>query len=892
MNNNIFTEFKRVVNANQSKPAALFKQGQEYLSLSYNELFSRSIKLGNFLFSKGIKAGDKAAILLPNQPDWPISFMAIQYLGAIAVPLDARMSAQDIKQLLSHSQSKILITSEKNYTNIRESLADLKNLLVLQIDSGAARKEINSAEDKDKEPAADFTSYMPAAMFYTSGTTSSPKAVVLSHANILANLASMHKLNIARSDDVVISFLPLFHTYSFMATCLLPLSLGARISYPSGLSSEGLLECIKNTGVSILVGVPEVFAIFHKSIKRKIQTLPFFVRIILGVLSEICWVIRKLTRINLSKLLFFKIHEVFGKDFRFMITGGARLEPKVITDLSKWGFTVLEGYGLTETSPVATFNRPENPKIGSVGMAIPDVQVKVASPNMRGIGEVAIKGQNVMLGYYKTPGEIENPARDGWFFTGDLGYFDKRGFLYLAGRKDEMIVLSSGKKVLPEEIERYYNASPYIKEICVFLPEAKDEEGEARKLMAVVVPDEDYFRKSGKFNIEEQIKWELDNISHRLSTYQRIHGFLISKEKLPRTLLGKIMRHRINAFYLAQLSEVSKKKEEVSGDDVSLLADESIQKIFEYLSGHLNKKVNLDDHLELDLGIDSLGRIELFLELQSAFNIDVPETVAMELFYSSTVRELLLKVRPYLGQGLSAAGGQVLAWSKVMQEDPSEKTLQTVRMQPTRMDKTCAYLFMGAMRVFFKLFFRLKVKGEKYPDKGPYIIIANHSSYLDPLAVICSLPVKTFLSTYFVGFKQILFNPLLKGTVKTARFVPIDMSFDSKNAMQTCAYLVRHSKIICFFPEGGRSPEGKIVKFKGGIGILAKELNVTLVPVYIKGAFEAWSRHKMLPSPSKIEVTVGKSFTCADLPVKTEEEYDAVAEELRQWLIELSRRVC
>jgi long-chain acyl-CoA synthetase len=888
----IFEEFSKTVNTHPEKPAIFFKEDKTYRVLTYNEIYQKVVKLGNLIYPKIKSESENIVILLGNQPEWPIGFLALQYLGGVAVPIDIKLTLPEIRQLIIHSEARIILCSEKLFLELRPYLEDKKDLDILLVDSQEFKRRIEEASSEIKgEGGVSFPDKV-AAMFYTSGTTDLPKAVLLSQKNLLSNAQSLKKLNLVSAQDVFISFLPLHHTYSFMGTCLVPLLLGATISYPASLSSEDLLDCMRETKVSILTGVPQVFMLFHNAIKEKLKRLPFITRGFLTIFIEIFWIVRKFFRINLSKYLLSKLHQAFGNNLRFMVSGGARLEPKVTIDFFKWGFTILEGYGLTETSPVVTINPLQKIKFGSVGRPIPDVELMIINPDNKGIGEVAIKGPNVMLGYYKLPQETERVLKGDWFFSSDLGYLDKDGYLYLVGRIDEIIVLSSGKKVNPEDIEKFYSLSPFIKEICVFVPKEKGLPAEAGQLIALVVPNEDYFRKLNLINIEEKVKWELDNISHRLSSFMRIKGFEICKNALPRTRLGKIMRHKVEEEYIKSITPIKREEEKIIGDeDLMLVSSEFYQKIIKYLYNRFKRMVSLDDHLELDLGLDSLGRMELLLELQKFLNLEFSDSLVDELFYARSIRELFQKIRPYLPRQVGEIKTVELLWPKILEQPLSSGIVKNIRLTPNILDRCIAISFKAFLHCLFSTFFLLKVKGKNnLPDKGPYIIYSNHSSYLDGFVIATLLPLELAINTFFVGFREYFFHPLSKNFVKIARLIPIDTNQRLVEAMQICSFLFKHKKIICFFPEGQRSPEGKIIPFKKGIGILVKELNVPLIPIYIKGAFHAWSRYRRFPRPARIEAVVGKKITYSELLPEEAlkgDTYEVIAKGLEQELKKL-----
>ncbi len=284
---------------------------------------------------------------------------------------------------------------------------------------------------------------------------------MLTHKNIFSNFQSIDKLKLFSDKDNFISILPLHHAFPFTVTLITPLFCRSRVTYASSLRSDELLDLMRETGVTVLAGVPQLFSLFYKNISDKIKNAPFLFRAPILGLIEILWQIRRFSGINLSKMALPKIHRPFGRSLRFFISGGAKLNEEAARFLMKTGFIILEGYGLTETSPGVTFNLLKKQKIGSAGRAIPDVELKINDPDAAGMGEVLIKGPNVMKGYYNRAQETSSVLKDGWFYSGDLGHIDKDGYLYITGRKKEIIVLSSGKNIYPEEIESYYIKSPY-----------------------------------------------------------------------------------------------------------------------------------------------------------------------------------------------------------------------------------------------------------------------------------------------------------------------------------------------------------------------------------------------------------------------------------------------
>ena len=829
----------------------------EYKKYTYAEVAGLSKAAGIYFINQGIKKSDRIALILENGLEWPVFYFGILFSGAIAVPVDPQLTEPEIKNILSDSGAKFVISA----SNSDEIMKNLK----------AAPPDFRFPEVAIEDPAS---------ILYTSGTTASPKGVVLSHRNLSGNHDSVDRLNICSESDNVISLLPLHHAYSFAITLELPLFKGASVTYIRTLKPQEIISAMRETGVTMLIGVPQLFYLFHKGIFEKIKEIPAVFRFFL-------W-----------PLIARKIRRNFGSKLRLFASGGARLEPKIVNDLLRLGFTVLEGYGLTETSPVVTFNFLMKQHPGSVGIPVPGVEIKISNPDRDGIGEVLIKGPNVMQGYYKRPKETEEVIKDGWFHSGDLGFIGADGYLVLTGRQKEVIVLSNGKNIYPDEIEQHYKKSPFIKELCVL---GIFKEGITEELGAVIVPDMEYFRKTGDVNIRENIKWNLEGFSKELSGYKRIISFVIAKEDLPKTRLGKIKRYEVEKAYRDRFNMenpvISSRKPEA--EDLAILNSEAGQKIVKFLTQGKNIKrvIGPGDHLELDLGMDSLSRVELAVGLEKVFDIHIPDNDIMQVF---TVKDVILKINELIqnqarGEKATRIISDDTVWEALLKKDPKDAIKEKIDLLPGPLSKAITFLGDKFLYAVFKLFFNLKIKGEKnIPREGPFILCPNHSSYLDAFVVAASLPYDRAISLFFLGFREYFSKPLIRNMIKLMRVVPVDPAAQLVNAMQASSYIIRHKKSLCIFPEGQRSIDGKIKEFKKGISILAKETNVELIPVYIDGAFKAWSRGKMFTAACPITVIFGSPLSSEHLlkigrAGRIEDDYEAIAVGLREEMLKLTR---
>jgi long-chain acyl-CoA synthetase len=490
-----------------------------------------------------------------------------------------------------------------------------------------------------------------------------------------------------------------------------------------------------------------------------------------------------------------------------------------------------------------------------------------------------------MQGYFKQPDSTTGLIQNGWFYSGDLGFIDKQGYLFLTGREKDVIVLSSGKNIYPEELEEVFlSQSPYIKEMCILGATEKKFGKDIESLYAVIVPDIDYFRKKNEINIKEKIRWEIDNISKKLPSYQHIMGFSIAKEELPRTQLKKIKRYQVRQAYLKERVSLEEGREvALSQEDAKILETALAQKVMNYISKELNKRVYLDSHLEIDLGIDSLSRVELGLELEALLKVKIPADFIEKVF---TVKELignLQRVAP--GKETLEFKEGKKTWSQIIKQTPPDEIINKIRLTSGFLDKLLTFIFKNIFCLIFRVFWLLKIEGKEFiPKEAPYIFCPNHASYLDGFVLFGSIPFNSAINIFFLGHAAIFEHPLVAWTIKLARLISIDPATRLTEAMQACFFALSHKKIICIFSEGSRSISEEIGEFKKGIGILAKELNIPIIPVYIRGSHYSWPRGNRFPRPCPLKVIFGRPIHWQDLG----DDYDTIANGLRAEVLRLA----
>jgi len=662
---------------------------------------------------------------------------------------------------------------------------------------------------------------------------------------------------------------------------MVPLFLGASITYPLSMKGPDMIAAIKGRGVSVVIGVPQLLGLIKNGIMTRISALskplPFFLTKLLALSGAV----RKSLGINLGKLIFRSAHRSFGTRFRFFGSGGAKLDPAVMEGLEALGFTVLEGYGLTETSPVVTFNPVEKRKPGSAGKPLPSVSIRIAHPSDTGEGEIEIRGPMVMKGYYNKPSATAEVMHDGWFRTGDIGRLDHDGYLFVTGRSKEIIVLSSGKNIYPEDVEKMYLSSKLIKELCIT---GIEHQGITDSLHAVIVPDFEYAKQAAISNLYDALKWEINALSGRLPSYMRIQGFTLQKDPLPRTPLGKLRRFMIKA----NQPQPEPEKQNVSAAEETLFSDAIGSKALKAVRATSKKdqEIQADDNLELDLGLDSLSRIELVVALEAALTLKLPEDFMSDIH---TIRELVEKIRRF-SCGPEAAGTERAGWKEIIAVNPQE----TINLAPSESHMLPSRIIYIFLKLILKLLFRFEARGlENLRTSGSFIIAPNHASYLDGFVVVLSLPFSFFRNLYSLGLSHFFAGSLKSWFAKRAHVIPIDSSAYLNRALQTSAYVLRHGRSLCVFPEGGRSADNTLLEFKKGVGILAIEMGIPVVPVYIKGAFEALPRGAAWPKFRKISVTFGTPLSAKDMDFSKKpadmDDYQYFAYLIREKVRELSQ---
>jgi long-chain acyl-CoA synthetase len=549
-------------------------------------------------------------------------------------------------------------------------------------------------------------------------------------------------------------------------------------------------------------------------------------------------VLRRSIGVNIGPFIFRSLHRRVGRSLRTLASGGARLDADVARRLEALGWLVLTGYGLTETSPVVSFNVPETRRLETQGRALNGVELRVDDPSGEGKGEIQVRGLNVFSGYWQDAGATERAfTRDGWFRTGDGGFLDRNGFLHVLGRQLEVIVLSDGKKISPEALERRYEQSPYIREVALLAPEGN--------LLALVVPDEDAIRTRGAMSEQNLLRDELDAVSSALPSWQRIRGYRLLRQSLPRTRLGKLRRHLLPALYAGGFATSPRETTAaVDEDDRRLLHSARTEPLWRWLNERY-PGVTLDSSPQLDLGIDSLGWLSLTTEMEDRFGVLLGSEQLRRVI---TVRELLQAVDDAARASPGGAGAEV-------RTDEAARYLEV----PGPGLRFLGSLIVASVRLLMAGPYRLRVVGrDNLPSDGPFLITPNHCSYLDPLAVAAALPPSLRRRTCWAGWAGKMHKgPVWRIASRSLRVFPVNPDQDLGGAVRLGAQVLTAGDALVWFPEGRRSRDGELQRFRPGIGVLLERMPVPVVPVRIEGTFAAWPPQRRWPRVGLLSVTFG-----------------------------------
>ncbi len=535
------------------------KGNESYESVTYRQFKKDVDSLGTALISLNLK-GKRIALIGENRYEWAVAYMAAVNGTGLVVPLDKELPENEIENLLSRSKANAVIFSagsREHILNISKRVDFIEYYIDMDVEASGQENLLSFgsllAKGGELLAAGDtgFTSAQidPEAMsilLFTSATTDKSKAVMLSHRNICENLMAMCSMLYIGPQDIFLSVLPLHHTYENTCGFLCPLYRGATVAYCEGL--RHILKNLQETKATVMLGVPLIFESIYRRIWDQAAKKPELEKKLkLGL--KISSFLHKLG-IDIARKLFAQVHENFGGNLKLFISGAAGIDPVVAKGFRELGIHFVQGYGLTECSPIVALNRDVDFRDNAAGLPLPGLEIKIDSPGADGIGEIVVRGRSVMMGYYEDQAATARVMKDGWFYTGDLGYMDSSKFVYITGRKKNVIVTKNGKNIYPEEIETLLNRSPYIKESMVY---GKDDEVYGDVVVsATIVPDTEKLqeefpgRQPTPEEVYELIHKEVKSINKGLVIYKYIKDFNLRDEEFAKTTSKKIKRYTEN----------------------------------------------------------------------------------------------------------------------------------------------------------------------------------------------------------------------------------------------------------------------------------------------------------------------------------------------------------
>ena len=837
------------------KIALQMKRDGEWVRYSYRQLYELSRQVAFTLWERGYRKGDRAILFAENQPEWGVAYLAAVQIGVIVVPIDPQTAEEEIFALAKYTEAKAILTSEVCAARLQnpqiQSNTDSASLECLNINHFCQPFEDGQAETSvpaeselpavpDNFPDVDIHPDTVASIIFTMGTTVDARGAMISHRGFIANVIAVSKALPPEDTDRFLSVLPLYHALGFSCNFLMSIYAGTTITYTNSLRPTSILAIMRETKTTVLIGVPRLFQLLYDTIKRYVVQSP------------------EAMEAPLDPETVEEIQAALGGHIRVLVSGGAALPDEVYDRFMEFGLTIYQGYGMTEASPVLSVNPHHKSKRGTVGPEVQGVQLQIINPDEDGIGEIVASSPSLMQGYYRNQAVTEQVIRDGLLYTGDLGYFDEDGYLYLTGRSKDVIVSGAGKNIYPVELEALYRHSPLISEICV-VGMSTDNLFEAAH--AIIVPACNDNQDKGE--IETAIHQHIQERAQDLPTYQHLQTVHFWDSELPKISAAVIDRQRVREMLQEQLSQQTQEASQpdpvkdtpaTDGNKDALkstVAADTPAGVEEVIISELSRlarlpadQIHLNSNLGTELGLDSMARVELLLLLESRLQRSIPD-------------ELLAKIQTV---------GDVTETVKTLQSESTpppidkETSAYIERSESSLISTTLAGLFRFGVWAIYKCYFSIKCNGlENLPREQPYIIAANHSSHLDTLAVLTVLG-KESKRLRVLAAKDYWFSTRFKSwfSGELLKFVPFDRHANFLQGLRISQEVLKQNECLLIYPEGTRSVTGELQPFKPGLGLLAYETGSPIIPTYINGTYHALPKGRNLPRKSRIQVTFGK----------------------------------
>ncbi|MBI3834238.1 MAG: AMP-binding protein [Planctomycetes bacterium] len=848
---NLFAAFVETARRFKNKPMLRVHRGGRWVTYSYGEAFEATGSIVRRFHEAGIKSGDRVAICAENSPEWGLVYLALMRAGITAVPLDPQLPADEVLAAVRFAQTRMICAGTTTFESL-QAATEAEAVPVVKLSDpwipapGAARDA--SSTPVDVRPDA------IASILFTSGTTVNPKCVPLTHRNLLSNATALMASHRLSSSEEFLSVLPMYHAFEFTGGFLVPFLLGATVTYVEQLRGPEIVAAMQATGTTVMLVVPRLLRMFADSIRAAVHSKGVSGRSVYNLMTFAS----EITRKRYACTFFKPIHRNFGGRLRMFVSGGAALDKDLFDFFGMLGLPVYEGYGLTETSPVLSLNPYGAPKSGSVGVPLTNIDLEIRNANADGVGEIWVRGPSVMGGYFNNDQATEEVICDGWFRTGDLGYQNPEGYLFLTGRSKDLIITSAGKNVYPDEVELHYRALPYVREICVFGVPTEGSAGDA--VHSVLSLESNPGIELDRSSIEREVRTAAEQIAAKIPSHQRISVFHFWDRELPKTTTLKAKRGLIRDIIRGERTSpeprssppasISRPENNGEAAEDSNPAWIAIRRIIARQSERNEKLIQPETHLLLDLGIDSIGKIDLIGSVESIFDMHIDEAAASRMARAKDVLSIVGDRSPK-GVGTRAAGG-IRRFLGAATDARSGNGHTPPAILPAR------WFARGAVGAFMHTYLRVRAIGrENVPRTGGFILAANHASHLDSPAILTALAGRR--RVYIAGAEDYFFDTPIKRFAFGRLFdtIPFDRGTDGLMGLRRCSSVLGRGDGLLIFPEGTRTLNGMIQPFKVGAAVLAVEERVPIVPVHIDRSFQLLPKGRRLVRPGAMNVRFG-----------------------------------
>ena len=834
-------------------------------------------------------------ILAENSSLWILAYYAVVGAGATAVPLDVRQEEAEILAIIEETEAGLLLVSP-GFARFAAGLAETGRIRRFQVLDGAWLDSLRAFPPLAESPATMDT---PASIIYTSGTSGRSKGVVLTHGNLINQSWQNIPAIAVDETSILLAILPLNHIFVFVGLICL-LEAGSKAVFIDSLKPARIVAALKDHRITHLAGIPLLFDAFYKGILLKVRSRGRLVNLIFRGLMAAGWRLYRLGGVEASRKLFRHLHAEFAPCQQRFFCGGAKATPATIRGFLALGYDFQEGFGLTETSGGCIINPPTRHRIiGSVGRPFGDTEVRILNPGPDGEGEVAIRSRSIFKEYYRNP-EATAAAKtaDGWFRTGDLGRLDPTGNLSITGRAKDIIVLASGKKISPDELEFHFARSLLAAEVAVV---GAGPAG-AERIHLVAVPPAEKAKKLPPGEAEAALRRDMERLAQALPSYKRPQGITIRTEPLPRTTTRKVRRAELRAWLEAAERQAAAgpaappvrltlaERELMQCDEMAAVVRACRQALGRPLD---EARLSPQTSLYLDLGMDSIMVLEAVNLLETDQRIRLQTD---DVGWIQTLADLLDAVRAAEAAPLEAVAG----WRAVLREVKADWDGIPVRPVIRKLAAWLEPLDYGFIKFIGAVFYRLRAHNvTALPEGGPFILAPNHVSNFDDPAVVGTLPARLRRQAYVIGKREVYGN--IVGRVLSAihRVIPVDRAGDIFQALVSGARVLKNGKVLYLHPEGTRSPNGRLQPLKNGVAILACELGVPVVPVYIKGTYDVFPKAIKFPrlfrlsrlKRFRVEVFYGDPIRPGELCREAAAGYQSVLEQVRQSLESMESRL-